>query len=224
MMICGTCTRGTAERLRRRESEPAVGGQGDVSTQDRIRWDERYRARGREVRPPSPFLTALDPLLPRGADPAGRPPTALDVAGGTGRHALWLARRGLDVTLADVSPVALEIARVEAAVAAVHLRFIELDLEEQPFPPGPFDVIVSFDFLHRPLFDAFPESLAPGGLLVFSQPTRTNLERHTTPGPTHLLEDGEIPRLVKGLAVLRCEQGWFGGRHEARLVARKPRR
>jgi ubiquinone/menaquinone biosynthesis C-methylase UbiE len=59
-------------------------------------------------------LTGLDDLLPR----RGR---ALDVAGGTGRHALWLARRGLDTTLADVPQVALE----KAAAAASEEGWVE---------------------------------------------------------------------------------------------------
>ena len=65
---------------------------------DRERWNARYLEEA-ETPPPSPFLLALDGVLPR----RGR---ALDVAGGSGRNALWLARRGLDVTLADVSDVA----------------------------------------------------------------------------------------------------------------------
>lgn len=50
---------------------------------DREKWNARYREEG-PPSPPSPFLVGLDDLLPR----RGR---ALDVAGGTGRHALWLA-------------------------------------------------------------------------------------------------------------------------------------
>jgi tellurite methyltransferase len=65
---------------------------------------------------------------------------------------------------------------------------------------------------------------------VFVQPTRSNLERHPRPGPAHLLDDGELPRLIAPLAleVVRLEEGWFDphdedARHEARLIARRPR-
>ncbi len=65
--------------------------------------------------------------------------------------------------------------------------------------------------------------LAPGGLLVAAHATRTNLERHPRPGPDHVLEEGELPRLVRGLELVRSEEGWLeSGRHEARVVARKP--
>jgi tellurite methyltransferase len=186
-----------------------------MSEQDRDLWNTRYR----EWPPPadpSPFVTSLDPLLPR----TGR---ALDVAGGRGRHALWLARRGLDVTLEDVSDVGLAEAAAAAKAESVALTTIQTDLETDPLPPGPWDVIVCTYFLHRPLFDQFPQVLAPGGLLVFAHATRTNLERHARPGPAHLLDDGELPRLVRGLEVLRLEEGWLeSGRHEARVVARRP--
>lgn len=192
-----------------------------MSADDRARWDARYRAATGPGGEPAPFLVGLDALLPRGH--TGRPaPEALDVAGGAGRNAVWLARRGLDVTCADVSEVGLELARAAAASAAMPLRVLAIDLEREPLPSGPFDLIVSIDFLHRPLFAAFPSALAPGGLLVFAQATAANLARHPHPSARFLLEDGEAPGLVRGLELLRCEEGWFDGRHEARLVARKP--
>jgi len=186
-------------------------GQGD-----RARWDARYRDRGPgRGGEPAPFLLLLDDLLPR----RGR---ALDVAGGAGRNACWLARRGLDVTVADVSSVGLELARAAAAAAGVTLRLVETDLETDPLPAGPYDVILSIDFLWRPLFAAFPAALVSGGVVVCSQPTRTNLERHPHPSARFLLAEGELRSLVGGLEVVRYEEGWFGDRHEARVVARKP--
>jgi len=125
---------------------------------DRARWDARYRDRGPEGGgDPSPFLVALDDLLPR----RGR---ALDLAGGAGRNACWLARRGLDVTIADVSPAGLELARAAAAAAGVTLRLVETDLETDPLPGGLYELIVSIDFLCRPLFAAFPAALVSGAV------------------------------------------------------------
>ncbi len=180
---------------------------------DRDRWNARYRDEDGDATP-SPFVSGLDALLPR----HGR---ALDVAGGSGRNALWLARRGLDVTLADVSDVALERAAHRARVEGLPLRIVQIDLEAAPLPAGPWDLILCTYFLHRPLFAQFEAALAPGGLLVVAHATRSNLLRHPRPGPRHVLEDGELPTLVRGLDVLRSEEGWLeSGRHEARIVAR----
>jgi tellurite methyltransferase len=191
-----------------------------VSDADREKWDARHRDRGPESRVPASFLTSLDALLPR----QGR---ALDVAGGAGRHALWLAARGLDVTLVDISAAGLALAHADAAASGRTLTTVAADLEHEPLPPGPFVLVLSCYYLRRELFAAFPALLAPGGLLVYVQPTRANLQRHAHPSAAFLLEDGELPGLARGLTVVRYEEGWFGEagaepRHEARLVARKP--
>jgi tellurite methyltransferase len=187
---------------------------------DRERWNDRWRtaAESRDLSTPSSFLVSLGSLLPTASE--DYTPRALDVAGGPGRNALWLATRGVDVTLADVSPVALELARDAAAMAGVSLKLVEADLETGSLPPGPFDLVVAIDYLHRPLFSAFPKVLARGGLLVYAQATRKNLERNAHPSARFLLDDGELSRLVPALAIIRYEEGWFGDRHEARLVAR----
>jgi tellurite methyltransferase len=178
---------------------------------DRERWNAKYREE-EAIAQPSPFLVALADLLPR----RGR---ALDVAGGSGRNALWLLRHGLQVTIADISDVALQ----RAAAAAEGLRTVEVDLESEPLPEGPWEVIVCSHFLQRPLFSQFPALLAPGGFLVVAHPTVVNLQKHPRPGREYLLAEGELHALVKGLEVVRFEEGWVeSGRHEARLVARKP--
>jgi SAM-dependent methyltransferase len=186
-----------------------------MSEADRQKWNARYAAQGPETTVPSAFVCAQDDLLPRRG-------LALDVAGGAGRHALWLAGRGLETTLADISEVALGLAREAADRAGIALRTACVDLEREPLPAGPWDVIVCVSYLQRSLFPAFGSALAPGGLLLFSQPTRENLVRHARPGPDFLLEPGELRGLAGGLEVLRLEEGWDEeGRHTARLVARR---
>ena len=188
-----------------------------MSHAERLKWNARYAEQGAS-REPSRLVEALAGELPRG----GR---ALDIAGGGGRHALWLARRGFDVTLADISETALDLGRRAAADAGLQMRTVAIDFEADPFPVGPWDLLLSFHYLWRPLFDIAPRVLAPGGHLVFIHPTRSNLLRHPKPGPAFLLEDGEIQGLVlaAGLSILRYEEGWSdGGRHEARLVAQRP--
>jgi len=186
-----------------------------MAIEDRERWNARYGDEGAPAAPRA-FLAGLDDVLPR----SGR---ALDVAGGAGVNAVWLARRGLEVTIVDVSDVALRLAADAASEAGVPLAALRMDLEAEPLPEGPWDVIVCTYFLHRPLLAAFPAALAPGGWLVFAHATRKNLERHARPGLRHLLEDGELGSLVSGLEVMRLAEGWFEeGRHEARLVARRP--
>ncbi|MDY7231735.1 class I SAM-dependent methyltransferase [Hyalangium rubrum] len=186
-----------------------------MSEEDRQRWNTRYREQAGPSGP-SGFLQSLVGQLPS----TGR---ALEVAGGLGHDARWLARRGLDVTLVDVSDVALERAAAAAREEGVALRTQRVDVETEPLPPGPYALVVCLNFLWRPLFAAFPKVLAPGGLLVFAQPTRSNLQRHPHPSARFLLEDGELPRLLQELEPVSYTEGWTEeGRHEARLVATLP--
>ena len=185
---------------------------------DRQRWDERHRAGADRVPPVHPWLLELGEVVPR----SGR---ALDAAGGTGRHALWLAARGLAVTLADLSPVALAIARERADAAGLPLTTTETDLERQPPPAGPWDLALVVDFLSRPLYQRLAGTLSPGGVLVIAHPTRTNLTRHEHPSARFLLDDGELEPLIAGLGldVVRTCEGWAENRrHEARIAARRP--
>ena len=172
-----------------------------MSLDDQVRWDATYRERGAGSAQPSSFLVAIEGLLPT----SGR---ALDVAGGAGGNAVWLARRGLEVTVADISPVGLALAHRNAEFEGLRLRTLKTDLERDPFPLGPWDLILCVRFLWRPLFAVIPDELSPGGVLVVVHPTRTNLLRHERPGLHHLLEDGELPGLVPGLDVVHYEEGW----------------
>ena len=185
-----------------------------MSDADRTKWNARYAARG-SLDEASVLLLGIADQLPR----SGR---ALDVAGGGGRHALWLAKRGLDVTLVDISTAGLALARERADAQGASIATVQADLEVDPLPAGPWDLILSFHYLHRPLFEQFAGLLAPGGLLVFAQPTVRNLERHEKPPRPFLLPEGELATLAAGLEIVECSEAWRDNdRHEALLIARK---
>jgi tellurite methyltransferase len=191
----------------------------------RTNWNERHAARETPTEPAA-FVADRAHLLP----PGGR---ALDVAGGTGRHAVWLARRGFEVTLVDVSDVGLARATSAADDAGVMIATVQVDLaaEAESLPPGPFDAIVVHHYLDRDVWSALPDALAPGGVLLVCQPTVRNLERHPRPSARWLLDEGEIGLLTQvavdadpDLEVVEITEDWTDeGRHEARLVLRRAR-
>lgn len=186
-----------------------------MAREDAERWDRRWLDRG-PPGPPAAALVEREARLPR----SGR---ALDLAGGNGRHALWLAERGLEVTLADVSTVALEVALRTAGRRGLVLGCVRADLEEEGLPRGPWDLVLIHHFLDRGVLAGVREVLAPGGRLLMVHPTRRNLERHPRPSARFLLEEGELPGLLPGLEVLEYEEGWgTEGRHEAVVVAALP--
>lgn len=165
---------------------------------------------------PAAFVRVeLAPLL-------GQPGRALDLAGGAGRHSIWLAERGWDVTMVDTSEVALDITRERAAAAGVDIDLIHADLAADDLPSGPWDLVLVVHYLQRDLFPPVIEELADGGLVAFSIATVRNVERHERPTLPYLLDEGEAPSLVDGLRIIHYAEGWsIESRHEARLVARK---
>jgi SAM-dependent methyltransferase len=182
-------------------------------TSDRDHWNQRYTERP-WPRDPSPWLVTNAELFTT-------PGRALDIAGGTGRNAIWLADRGWDVTITDVSNVAIDIALTRARSCDVTLSTVETDLAERHLPTGPWDAILLFHYLDRSLFRAFAGSLRPGGIVIGSLATVTNLERNERPPLPYLLNERELPGLVEGLELVAYDESWADGHHDARFVARR---
>jgi len=180
-----------------------------MSTKEK--WNRLWAERSHATTGHAAFLERVAHLLPE----RGR---VLDLAGGAGRNAVWLAARGLDVTVCDIAEQGLALARALSEERGGALRTVVRDIEAHGPPPGPWDLVVIFHFLHRPLFDAL--DLSPGGILVFVQPTERNLERHDRPSRRFLLREGEVHELLADYRVLHLEENWGPeGRHEARVVA-----
>lgn len=186
-----------------------------MSQADREKWEARY------AEPPS-VLPEVLPLLCEQAHRLPRQGRALDVAGGLGQNALWLAQRGLQATLLDISTRALEFTRQQAQRQGLPLAVQCADLDDEALPSGPWDAIVCSNFLCPILYASAAELLAPGGVLCISQPTTTNLQRHAKPPLGFLIEPDILPQRVPGLQIEYYAEGWHANdRHEARLIARR---
>lgn len=139
---------------------------------DATAWDERYA--DQELvwsKGPNVFVAEHASGLPPGR--------ALDLAGGEGRNAIWLARQGWTVELVDFSRVALDKAAALADHAGVGL---ELTLGDVTAPPAcePADLVV-LAYLQLP-----PEAsraavrsaaalVAPGGTLLIVAHAKRNV-------------------------------------------------
>ena len=127
----------------------------------------------------------------------------LDLACGTGRHALAAAALGAQVTGIDRDPNRLDIARKEAATRRLTISWIEADLESSWPVQGTFDVVLMFNYLDRGRMPRIVDAVAPGGLMLFE--TFLESQRAFGWGPdsdAHLLRSGELNGLVAPLVVL----------------------
>jgi tellurite methyltransferase len=183
------------------------------NTPDRDHWNRRYTERPWPT-DPSPWLVVNAGLFPT-------PGRALDIAGGAGRNAIWLAARDWHVTITDVSNVAIDMAATRAKSCGVALDAVETDLTNGRLPDGPWDAIMVFHYLDRSLFPTFSALLRPGGFAIGSIATVKNLERNERPPLPYLLEEGELPELIEGLELVSYDESWESGHHDARFVARR---
>lgn len=115
----------------------------------------------------------------------------LDIGGGPGRYALWLAERGHRVTLADLVPELLAIARRRVAASPYAARVedvVEADARDlSRWTSGSFDAVLSLGpFYHLPeLADRqraaseLARVLRPGGLAFVAFMTRYTFLRRT---------------------------------------------
>lgn len=148
----------------------------------------------------------------------------LDVAAGRGRHALLFAAAGFEVTAIDRHAEArAELASNAAGLEVrVDVRADDLEVDGYTFGGETWDVIVVTRYLHRPLFPALRDAVAPGGLLVYETFTTAQREEPTGPSsPAFLLEPGELPQLVAPLAIVAEYEGEVEGQHLAGVVARR---
>jgi tellurite methyltransferase len=142
------------------------------TTPYRERWNTKFLAGEAQSLEPDPLLVEACATL--------TPGRALDLAGGAGRHALWLAQRGWNVVLADLSDEGLTIAAQRAAAARLSLALRRESAAETLAwaPTQPFDLITVFWCLLRDSFAALPQALTPNGLLLYKTYT-TDHDRYT---------------------------------------------
>jgi SAM-dependent methyltransferase len=171
----------------------------------RIEWDGRYSEGSHGPSEPDPFFReAYQQFVEPNFQYVGR---ALDLAGGTGRHALYLAERGWLVTLMDISDVALKQARRDAEGRDVHIVTEPIDLTEASLPEEAFDLIVVFFYLERRLFPQIAKALRPGGMLIYKTYTIEQLKLGGGPShPMHLLQPGELRNAFAGLDILHYRE------------------
>jgi len=136
-------------------------------------WDDRHRQEDRfGNREPNRFLVATVKRF--------EPGTALDLAAGQGRNALWLAEQGWKVTAVDFSAVAVEKGAAFAAAAGADVTFEQADLLEWR-PSIRYD-LVTVVYLQLPIaerhtvWEKAAQAVAPGGHLLLVGHDLRNLE------------------------------------------------
>lgn len=138
-----------------------------------------------------------------------------------------------EAALADIEAAA----RAAGRVVSTRVQDLEAPLTPADAPParmegrrlsfvqdaGAYDVVLVFNYLHRPLMPAIREAVAPGGVLFFETFLVGQAERGHPKNPTFLLRPGELAALVSPLTILRSREGEVDGNLVSSIVARRGR-
>ena len=184
------------------------------------RWDRKYAEGLPSLTRPDPFFLSayerfVSPRFPR----AG---TGLDLAGGLGRHALWLATRTWKMSLVDVSEVAIGRVRDEASRLDLRLDLFVADAAEYDFRRARYDLVVLFYHFDRSLFPKVVSALNPGGLFICKMAIQWHFEVVPSSGAGNPLGRNEIVSVVPGLNVLDHLERPVRDRGVVEFVGSKP--
>lgn len=194
-------------------------------------WDQRYAsadyAYGTE---PNGFVASVAPRIPPGP--------VLCLAEGEGRNAVYLAGRGHDVTMVDVSAAGLRKAEALAAARGVRIRTVLADLADYTIESSAWQGIISVfahvdPALRARVHAASVRGLAPGGVFVLEGYAPRQLEFRTGGPPLRemLMDLADLRRELAGLELeiaREVERDIVEGRfHTGRgavvqVLARKP--
>jgi SAM-dependent methyltransferase len=162
-------------------------------------WDARYSEREGSMwsgRPNGRLVAEVADFIPV---------RALDVGCGEGADAIWLARRGSEVTAIDVSAVAVGRAQEAAEGAGVSVDWICGDVLQTPPPPRSFDLVsMQYPALPKSPGEAAVQRLLdtvrPGGLLlaVYHDLDDEHREHMRSRGvdPSHYVGADDLVRLL----------------------------
>jgi len=196
-----------------------------MTVNEKAMWEKKYSEGSHGKIQPDPFLlAACEEFLG-----AALPGLALDVAGGVGRHAIWLAQRGWRVKLMDISEVGVKQAEENAkhtgTASSIAAEVRDLN-SEQDIGREQYDLVVVFFFLQRELFPDLAAAIKPGGHLIYK--TYTTEQQRFAGGsfnsgpsqPMFLLQPNELLHAFPSLRVLYYHET-IQERGVAELVARK---
>jgi SAM-dependent methyltransferase len=169
-------------------------------------WDQRYRAGEQVFATPAPLVVEFTSTL--------APGSALDLACGPGRNALYLAERGWRVTALDGSQVAIELLRGKNP--SIDARVVDLEAGELELPSEAYDLVLSCYYLQRSLIPAMQSALRPGGLLIMIVHLADADQPRGTPTRAY---PGELRASFEGWRILYYREGAPGEQGHRHAVA-----
>lgn len=149
----------------------------------------------------------------------------LDLACGSGRNGQWFTDNGCHVSYLDRDLSRLDVLNDESGA----IELLEWDLEDGSAPTLPlehYDIVLVFNYLHRPLFAQIMDSIKPGGLIIYETFTEQQAQIGRPKNPNFLLKADELRAIFANWHCLHYSEDLFTelptASYKAQLIAQKP--
>lgn len=131
--------------------------------------------------------------------------SVIDLACGSGRHAIWLAGQGFQIDAVDRDAQALAGMQ---GMPNIYVSMTDIEAGNWPADDKQYDGIVVSRYLFRPLLRTLATMLNPGGVLIYETFMLGN-ERYGRPSnPDYLLQPDELKTVYAPLLrIYAFEQG-----------------
>lgn len=191
-----------------------------TSHENRSHWDLKYEQGLPSLEKPDPFfLSAFSEFVADQFPKGGR---ALDLAGGIGRHALWLAKRSWQVTVVDISEVAIRKLDQKARQLDLKLDLLALDAAKYKFESTHFDLIVLYYHFDRDICPRILSALKLGGFVICKSSLSWNPDGGFAPISINPLERNEILSMFPALRVIHHQERPVRDRGAVEYVGKRP--
>lgn len=185
-----------------------------MSLNDKGKWDAKYGV--------PEYITSKDPCkwLNDNAGCLSGKGSALDIASGEGRNAVFAAKKGYRTVAVDVSAVGLNKAQALAKENNVAIETHVADMEDWKFEKNAFDLVLCFNFLDRRIFSGIKNTLKSGGL-IFYETFSVDYLKYSNFKKEWVLSHNELLEVFSDFRILRYREIEKGNKAFASIVAIK---
>ena len=150
----------------------------------------------------------------------------LDVGMGEGRNAVFLARKGFNITGVDISAVAVRKARRLAGEYGIRINTVVSSMENFNSKASLYDAILVFYYVDRKLNRKLMKWLKPGGLLIYESHTKRqkSVPGHEKYEDKYLLKEKELLTMFPEYRVLKYEEPIHTDEFTSSIILQKPLR
>ena len=185
-----------------------------MSLKDKEKWDYKYEA--------PEYITGKEPVewLKGHSYMLNGKGSALDIASGEGRNAVFVAEKGYETLAVDVSTTGLKKAHALADEKGVAIETCVADLDNWKIEQNAFDLILCFNFLDRKILPSIKSALKPGGLIFYETFTVDYL-KYSSFKREWVLEYNELLDAFNELRILSYREVDINDKAFASLIALK---